>query len=715
MMHRSLRLALQACLVAAALAGHAARASDPGVSLELRAQFVPTMPNGPVITSMAATGTRQDAVLRAYGNVPTAFANVSLQPFLTRVELRNGEPVKTDVVWFLEDQVRTMGALGFTTHDGATHFVVRGPNYNTITLLGGTPLREIRTFDSPYAIYGTPTVADIDADGAPELVATSGVYLDLDAKLVVLDPETGQLRWTVAAGGDSIVIGQLDTDPALEIITCSTPARIIDGASRQVEYSGPNGMHLQGGIGNADDDPQNEFFDYNASGIRIHEASPLAWNVRTIPVPDNVAVQWRDIDGDGGTDAVIWATDNTVRVLSLRTGAELFRFDVTSLGGRRGWSLADLDGVPPAELLMSSDVRWQVWSLVPVPHVVHEEAIVPGPYSLVGAGELDASPGTDIYVGTGYNLANPHGNLVRIDTASGAMASVAMPEIDARPVPVTGAASADFDGDAGIELAISNGYNLFVLDASDGSLVRTVATDLFDLPEDLFIADTNSDGRDDLVYRYGRGVISRNLANDTGVALPWTIGAEDRVMSVGQFDGDATIELALGGGGLRIYDFGSPFGQPWQYTSEEVLRVVEVNGPLGQPMILGISPDGSYDGNDLVLIDPVTTSVVSRYPMRYASWPRESGLRGGPGGLVALDRSLRTVLVSGAGYVALVDLISNVERARVAINGVPNGLGTNLLTRRLPGGAWEVVVSTNMGVSVLTLDTDTSAFSDGFE
>lgn len=114
------------------------------------------------------------------------------------------------------------------------------PRYMALEFTG-RPLREIRRTELPGELYPR-ALADVDADGKPEIV---GLYRSAGydpINLAILDHETLAIEWSDDAQAENTIVAQLDSDPALEIVASGYPGRIIDGATHLQEWSYPAGF-----------------------------------------------------------------------------------------------------------------------------------------------------------------------------------------------------------------------------------------------------------------------------------------------------------------------------------------------------------------------------------------------------------------------------------------------------------------------------------------
>ena len=260
----------------------------------------------------------------------------------------------------------------------------------------------------PALDWGGPAIADLDADGVPEIVIGRQVLTN-----------QGRLRWTGAGpsrggdqGADSIVV-DLDLDGRPEVVAGNT-AYVGQGPSqgqilwRNTTITG--GAAIQDGYaaaGNFDDDPNPEIVLVSRGWVLLleHDGSVKWGPIYTDPSlpglwagPPTVAdldgdgalevavagqryfvvfeadgsVKWRapiedtstatgsaafDFDGDGAAE-LVYGDHNDVRIYRGSDGVILFRDRTASGTGSESPVVADVDGDGEAEIVVVTDNWW---------------------------------------------------------------------------------------------------------------------------------------------------------------------------------------------------------------------------------------------------------------------------------------------------------------------------------------------------------------------
>jgi hypothetical protein len=179
--------------------------------------------------------------------------------------------------------------------------------------------------------------ADVDRDGRADLViASSGSDSTYHGGIVqIVDPRTHAVKGALSRTGltyfeiDRIAVGQLDGDPALEIVALGTlnynPMLVVwDGVTRQIEWQYPppgSGLESPGfnnadlAVANVDGDAVDEIVLAMTDGnlIVLNGASPVIQASKPLD-GDLVSIELADIDHDGTLEAVV-ATNTTLYLL----------------------------------------------------------------------------------------------------------------------------------------------------------------------------------------------------------------------------------------------------------------------------------------------------------------------------------------------------------------------------------------------------------------
>ena len=178
-------------------------------------------------------------------------------------------------------------------------------------------------FGGRASVYAAPIVADVDADGAPEVVVGTG------AGTAVLSAG-GRVEWAGERGATSVTTGQVDADPALEIATANgNLVRLLDGATRDPEWTlslDENARLRTMADGDGDGAAELYLGLTNGTVLAVDAATgATAWKT-TVGTGDTPVVSspvLANVDGEGASEVVAVSRGGTVSVLDAASGAEL--------------------------------------------------------------------------------------------------------------------------------------------------------------------------------------------------------------------------------------------------------------------------------------------------------------------------------------------------------------------------------------------------------
>jgi hypothetical protein len=444
---------------------------------------------------------------------------------------------------------------------------------SVLVKLDGVDRREIARLDAAGAYSCRDLkVADLDRDGHVELVclgSTSTYTWETQARIVVIDPAALTVKWQsdVMALGTSLAIGNVDGDPALEIVTSG--GYVFDGATHANTWAYGPGFGRAVGCGDLDGDGVDEIVgmaDWSTvTGFSAVSRSPL-WELSNF---DSDALLVKDLDGDGIAEFLIgdgqWGN------------VTAYRYDPATQAPAKLWSInsqdhgvtsiavGDVDGDGLPELVWGSGatssgadvfvVAGPVGPSIAVKWINVNPEQLDGPY--VGARFATTAPGSRglLFEVPTTNSGYDGARLVRLDPATGLLevsAEIGSNWSDAAALDV-----ADYDHD-GVDEALLATADLYagyfaVHDLARGISEWTSAAGV-GTGRAMAHGDLNGDGHDDLVAITSDGYV---YAYDvTNGALLWRSASLSPGVdvAVADLDGDGALEIvALGGARLVVY------------------------------------------------------------------------------------------------------------------------------------------------------------------
>lgn len=327
--------------------------------------------SGLALADVDADG-KDDAVFLGLAGSPVLFV-VGRAPYGV-LDIKSSQTVADDGA--------PVGTLAATVQ-GASRILTLGSN-GILRLYGGWPLVEATTRTiAPNALAAE--IGDADGDGHDDLVVlTAGQILRYDL-------DSGALSGSLPISGcTSLALGQLDADPALEIILGGTaPGRVLDGATFATDWSyvDPFGPLVVAGRFAPDATAGWFGLDTLYTLYRAEPWSPLWSGSAHYTV---TAAAAGDL-GSSGTDTLLVGTLHFAMAIDPSTHQEIWQRGPV-YGGVERIAAVDLDGTGSKQVLYASGEGSELLTLIDVnsPQPSWAHRVPTGRFESVALGDVDA-------------------------------------------------------------------------------------------------------------------------------------------------------------------------------------------------------------------------------------------------------------------------------------------------------------------------------------
>jgi hypothetical protein len=231
--------------------------------------------------------------------------------------------------------------------DGNDDVVVALSNGFVFTYDGPT-LKLTRTMNVAPPVSDM-AIADLDGDGTTEIVVTDGF------RIFVYNAGSGSLKWNSTTGGGlSLAIGNVDTDPSLEIVTTTYSGKgyVVNGLSGAIKWEYNNSFGAMVRLADLDGDTMKEIIGaspWNKITIFDADLKSPSWE---IPADHDIAaVLVTDSDGDGVPD-IIYGDGQWGKIHAIDVRTRLEKWSVENPEhGVSGIALGDVDQDGVSELI----------------------------------------------------------------------------------------------------------------------------------------------------------------------------------------------------------------------------------------------------------------------------------------------------------------------------------------------------------------------------
>ncbi len=563
-----------------------------------------------------------------------------------------------------------------------------------------------RTYGLAYTLNtGLPDetamhVTDLDGDGSQELVVCN------DTAMAAYSAATYDRLWTIELGCDfgvslrELISGNLDADPAREIVTLRY---VIDAATRQVEWERDFGYEKYVRVADLNNDGRDELIAAELwENVHIYDTAAQTTTL-TFNTGDHIgALLVQDANGDGLPDILVGhAQTGRVNAFDGRSGAALWRLFDNAADGVNAIVLADLDHDQAAELIFASGWssdgadRLFVYDLATRTREWYSDPIYQ-PLLAVDAGDVDGDGDSEVVAAPVY----PGLHVYDAATPEAVWQVAAYPSGSEKNVVQV----ADLDGDGRPEIVIGGGdpFGGFVT-AYDG-LTRTekwrrtfpgwsIST--------LAVADTDGDGLPEVVV--GQLMVSSGVDSSYVAVLEAANGANRwRTASLGQYfiingiavgdinaDQHPDIAFASGGYGMVYDGVTRALIAQTSFHGVSMAAIIDVTGDGVPELLFGLN-DGyllAYGGLNPI---PHWELAVSNEPISSVATMPQPGA------------ALPYLLVSDYSYAYGYDGASHAQVWRSDYVGTRISWGTKVVAKDIDGDNWnDIVLGSTAAVTVI--------------
>jgi hypothetical protein len=461
--------------------------------------------------------------------------------------------------------------------------------------------------------------ADLDGDGTAEIVTSDG------QKIYVHDASGAPLWATTAYGGYDLAIGNVDNDPAPEIVIAATwNGYVVDAGTQALEWDYINGFGARVRTGDIDGDGRDEIVGAASwRKITLFDAELKSPSREIATSHDIGALLVTDLDGDGVAE--ILYGDNQWGSIHCYEGSGLVeRWTIHNPdSGTTGLAVGDVDADGTLEVLWGAGGNSTgpdfLFVASPAAGIEWRNVHLDGPLSAVDVGDVD-DDGQDEIVMVSFksNSGYDDGIISIFDATSHALEwqSTDLPNINAwSGVNGVRIADVDQDGETEFVIATSHLYDglVQVFNGRTHALERQSATYSGEPFTTLEVADVDGDGAMEVVVGTNGGAVGAHLIvlNGTTLAEEWKSaslmdgGTTVSDIDIADVDGDGNLEMLVAVGGSKVYAIDGLTHQfDWlEALPASTIGAFDLNADGSKEILVGRTDGtiGVYDGTTFAL------------------------------------------------------------------------------------------------------------------
>ena len=600
--------------------------------------------------------------------------------------------------------------------DGSPHVLILNQR-GVVREFSGWPLSQVREFDIGTNGLVAMALGDIDADGDLDLVIANAE----EDYVRAYDFATGALRWSMAHDSPSnVLLQQLDSDAALEIVLDGFTVRVIDGATQATDWLYNINYLARGLSGGVFEAGSSHFVTAFGGTLTAFQSSPYAM-IWTAPTWGVGALATADLDGDG-IDEIVQGDRNwgAVNVFNVRGDTPLLTIPysgngVSAVGGVR---LGDEGGLAIAfasyNVYYSGDDIFRLVDGVTGNTIWKLDNAEPGAYAPVAI----TNPRGDgrrklLYASQGREHVD--GTVSQLDVASGRVEwrSPVAPQgyigtFSFRPAVLQVVRRANASPIV-VVAGSSGGGNLVAIDGDIHEVlwhVEGAGTQGIPAIHDVAVFDIDADGNDEVIACMGSGNdVKVAVFSSTDGGLQWIspsmnggIGPmEPGDVTVGQFEaGRHPLIVAVLPTSIEAFDAVTRERAWTMPITADGLTLLD-HGENGREFV-------TFTGPMIRFHDAATRALLREFDL------------GAPVLAVrGLAADIGRMLVAVGGRLVLLDGVGGGVLASSDFLGKGLGKGNNLAVDDFGGGTWLIGAGSEAGVFRLFARVTDFVFGDGFD
>jgi hypothetical protein len=580
-----------------------------------------------------------------------------------------------------------ISAIAAAEVSGDSHAEIFTTSDGRIRQIDGASRREAHEFSAVGLEYClTLRVADLEGDGPMELVClgSASSYSWNDASMVyILNAANLTLKARIdqTSLGRSLAIGNVDSDPALEIITGA--GYVFDGATRQNEWAYGPGFGESLDTGDLDGNGIDEIVSSGFEVPRVFDAvlrSPIA----EITAASNyglTALRVASVDGDSRAEVILGdAQWGNVSIYRYDGGTQTFSLAGQINSQEHGVAaiqVGNVDADPAMEVIWDAgytssgaDVFVVAEFAAPATLALQWTSESVGEFDgpFVGGALARIAPATSRLMFVSPTTESGYGGarLFALDASGGTAPS---PQVSNNYYATTSLDVADFDGDSIDEvfLSSSNGYEPYfqAYDFQSGTTEWTSPMG-YSTARAIRHGDFSGDARADFaVFSEDRRVTIFNAAQSTVIWQSTQLGGGSAMdMAIGDVDGDGLLDLvALTESFLYIYGRSSvaaPFVELRNVPVSNGAHVLLADADGDGVLEIYVVESYSYTGESILrAYDPALQSLRSMHlTARITNLALEPGSQQRKNLLIATDNTSNYSWYTSAAEIWAIDPVS---------------------------------------------------------